>query len=113
MPGKLHIANLNCTTTDRDLERLFAGHGTVRSARVTTAAASDRSAGSGIVEMGTDDEGDAAIVALDGRPFRGHPLFVNWATTRNETDAAHSSLFGPMNMTADAPSHPAHCPGAG
>ena len=53
------------------------------------------------IEMETDEQGAAAIAGFNGWRHGGGRLAVGWATHRHETDAEHTSLFGPMNMTAD------------
>ena len=52
-------------------------HGTVVSAQVIMDRESGRSKGFGFVEMGTDDEAQAAISALNGRSVGGRNLRVN------------------------------------
>jgi len=101
MSTKLHVTNLSPGVTNPELVRLFAAHGPVLAARVTTFPRSGRSTGGAIVDMGSEAAGDAAIEALDGRDLAGRPMGVAPATPRDETDAAGTSLFGPMNMIAD------------
>lgn len=102
MSTKLHVANLSPGVSNPDLAQLFAAHGAVLEARVTTYHDSERSTGSAIVDMASEAGGDAAIKALDGQDLGGRPMAVAPATPRDETDAAGTSLFGPMNMMADA-----------
>jgi RNA recognition motif-containing protein len=107
MSTKLHITNLNpAAASDSDVERLFSPHGRVLSARVSTHPDAGPPAESAIVEMESESAAAAAIRALDGSDFAGRALVVAPATRRNETDAAGTSQFGPMNMTADADEHP-------
>ena len=101
MSTKLHVANLSPAVRSPELARLFAEHGPVLDARVSTYADSERSRGVAIVDMASEAAGDAAIEALDGRELAGRPMAVAPATPRNETDAAGTSLFGPMNVTAE------------
>lgn len=101
MSTKLHVANLSPAVHSPELARLFAEHGPVLDARVTTFPDSGRSTGVAIVDMASEAAGDAAIEALDGRELAGRPMAVAPATPRNETDAAGTSLFGPMNITAE------------
>jgi len=65
--------------TSNDLEQLFAAHGTVVSASVITDRDTGRSKGFGFVEMGTDEEAQAAISALNGKSQDGRNLTVNEA----------------------------------
>jgi RNA recognition motif-containing protein len=76
---RLYVGNLNYNLTKNDLEQLFAAHGTVVSAQVITDRDTGRSKGFGFVEMGTDEEAQAAISALNGKPQGGRNLTVNEA----------------------------------
>jgi len=62
-----------------DLEQMFAAHGTVASAQIITDRETQRSKGFGFVEMGTDQEAQAAIAALNGKSIEGRALTVNEA----------------------------------
>ena len=82
MGKKLFVGNLSFSTTSADLEALFAEAGTCESAAVITDRATGRSRGFGFVEMGSDQDAQAAIQALDGVEFDGRPLKVNEARER-------------------------------
>jgi cold-inducible RNA-binding protein len=84
MEAKLYVGNLPYTTTDADLQSLFAQAGTVTSASVVKDRDSGRSKGFGFVEMSSDAEAQAAISALDGKDFQGRTLKVNIARPREE-----------------------------
>jgi RNA recognition motif-containing protein len=77
--NRLYVGNLPYGINDGSLEQLFAAHGTVRSAKVITDRDSGRSKGFGFVEMGSDQEAQAAISALNGKPLEGRNLTVNEA----------------------------------
>ncbi len=79
MGKKLYVGNLSYTVDKSGLEALFAGYGTVTSAQVINDRESGRSKGFGFVEMGTDQEAQAAISALNGKNIDGRPLTVNEA----------------------------------
>ncbi len=79
MGKKLYVGNLGYGIGSSDLERLFTAHGTVRSAEVITDRATGRSKGFGFVEMGTDQEAQAAIAALNGKEIEGRSITVNEA----------------------------------
>ena len=68
MGKKLYVGNLSYNISNSDLENLFTAHGTVRSAQVIMDRDTGRSKGFGFVEMGTDQEAQAAISALNGKP---------------------------------------------
>jgi len=76
---RLYVGNLSYNMTSNDLEQLFAAHGTVVSASVITDRDTGRSKGFGFVEMGTDEEAQAAISALNGKSQDGRNLTVNEA----------------------------------
>jgi RNA recognition motif-containing protein len=84
MGSKLYVSNLSYDITDAMLEQLFAAHGTVRSARVIVDRDTGRSRGFGFVEMGSDQEAQAAIAALNGQKVGGRTLNVNEARPRTE-----------------------------
>jgi RNA recognition motif-containing protein len=79
MGKKLYVGNLAYTVGDADLNKMFAAHGTVRSAQVITDRATGQSKGFGFVEMGADQEAQAAIAALNGKQMGGRTLTVNEA----------------------------------
>src|SRR4051794_413458 len=79
MGKKLYVGNLGYGVTDNDLSALFAAHGTVQSAQVIMDRDTGRSKGFGFVEMGSDQEAQAAIAALNNQEMNGRPLTVNEA----------------------------------
>jgi RNA recognition motif-containing protein len=79
MGKKLYVGNLAYGVTDSDLEQMFAAHGTVQSAQVIMDRDTGRSKGFGFVEMGSDQEAQAAIAALNGKEVDGRSLTVNEA----------------------------------
>jgi RNA recognition motif-containing protein len=84
MGQKLYVGNLSYDTTSSDLEQLFSQHGTVQSAEVINDRDSGRSKGFGFVEMGSDEEAQAAITALNGQQHDGRTLTVNEAKPRED-----------------------------
>ena len=84
MSKKLYVGNLSYSTTSSDLEQLFGQHGTVQSAEVISDRETGRSKGFGFVQMGSDDEAQAAIAALNGQEHDGRPLTVNEAKPRED-----------------------------
>ena len=79
----IYVGNLSFTATDAALEQAFGAFGTVTRAKVITDRDSQRSRGFGFVEMENDDEGRAAIEALNGSDLDGRTLVVNEARPRN------------------------------
>src|SRR5580692_7478064 len=84
MGKKLYVGNLAYGVTDSDLEQLFGAHGTVQSAQIIMDRDTGRSKGFGFVEMGTDQEAQAAIAALNGKEVDGRSLTVNEARPKTE-----------------------------
>jgi cold-inducible RNA-binding protein len=84
MGNKLYVGNLSYNTTGSDLEQLFSQHGTVQSAEVIADRETGRSKGFGFVQMGSDQEAQAAITALNGQQHDGRALTVNEAKPREE-----------------------------
>ena len=67
MGNKLYVGNLSYNVTSADLQQLFAPFGTVQSAQVIEDRDTQRSKGFGFVEMGSDQEAQAAIEAMNAR----------------------------------------------
>ncbi len=82
MGTKLYVGNLSYNVTSDDLRELFSPHGAVSSAEVITDRDSGRSKGFGFVEMGSAQEAQAAISALNGQQHDGRTLTVNEARPR-------------------------------
>ena len=81
---KLYVGNLSYETTDAALEQMFAAHGTVKSAQVIMDRDTGRSKGFGFVEMGSDNEAQQAIQAMNGQQVDGRSLTVNEAKPRED-----------------------------
>ena len=78
----IYVGNLPYNTTDGDLEQAFAAHGAVDRAKVIIDRNTGRSRGFGFVEMANDDEGRAAVEAMNGQDMGGRALNVNEARPR-------------------------------
>lgn len=76
---KLYVASLPYSITDEELAQFFAQVGTVVSASVMKDKMTRRSRGFGFVEMGTEEEANAAIEKLHGADMGGRTLVVNMA----------------------------------
>jgi len=84
MAVKLYVGNLPYSTTDADLQQLFAEYGTVESASVINDRESGRSKGFGFVELADADQAKVAIDALNGKEFSGRNIVVNEARPRED-----------------------------
>lgn len=94
MAKKLYVGNLTYEVTNSELERLFQPHGQVESAQVIMDRETGRSKGFGFVEMGTQQEAQAAIQALNGQDSNGRALTVNEARPREERGDRAKSGYG-------------------
>jgi len=79
MGKKLYVGNLSYDVDSSALGDLFTPHGTVASAQIITDRDTGQSKGFGFVEMGSDQEAQAAIAALNGKDNGGRALTVNEA----------------------------------
>ena len=84
MSTKLFVGNLSFNTTDNDLTDAFAAHGTVVEASVMMDRMSGRPRGFGFVTMGSPEEAQKAIEAMNGQPLDGRNLTVNIARPKEE-----------------------------
>jgi RNA recognition motif-containing protein len=84
MGKRLYVGNLAYSVESSELEQLFSQYGTVQSAEVVADRETGRSKGFGFVEMGSDDEAQAAIASLNGQQHGGRALTVNEAKPREE-----------------------------
>ena len=84
MGSKLYVGNLSYNVTNSDLEQMCSPHGTVRSAEVIQDRDTGRSKGFGFVQMGSDQEAQAAVSALNGQEHDGRALTVNEAKPRED-----------------------------
>ena len=96
MSNKLYVGNLSYSVRDADLQQHFSAFGDVQSAKVMMERDTGRSKGFGFVEMGSAEEAQAAIDALNGQPLDGRNLTVNIARPM-EPRAPRSGGFGGGN----------------
>jgi len=82
MGKRLYVGNLSYDVDSSELEQLLSEHGTVESAEVVSDRMTGQSKGFGFVEMGSDEQAQAAIEALNGQEVKGRPLTVNEARPR-------------------------------
>ncbi len=83
MSQRIYVGNLSFSSSESDVETLFAAYGSVQSCALPTDRDTGRPRGFGFVEM---DQADAAkaIQALNGQDFQGRTLTVNEARPRGD-----------------------------
>jgi RNA recognition motif-containing protein len=82
MGRKLYVGNLPYSATEQSLRDAFSASGTVDSVALITDRDTGQSKGFGFVEMGTDQEAQAATQAMNGATLDGRQIKVNEAKPR-------------------------------
>src|SRR5512138_1762926 len=80
----IYVGNLPFTVSEDDVRLAFAAYGTVSSVAIIKDRETGQSRGFAFVEMPNNDEGNAAINNLNGKPLKGRALKVNEARPREE-----------------------------
>ena len=78
----IFVAKLNFDTRESDLQEAFEAYGDVDSVQIIIDKFTGRSKGFGFVEMPNDDEGQAAIDALNEQELDGRSIVVKKAEPR-------------------------------
>jgi RNA recognition motif-containing protein len=91
---KLFVGNLSFNTTENDLHDAFAAHGTVVEANLMVDRVSGRPRGFGFVTMGTPEEAQKAIEAMNGASLGGRNLTVNIARPKTERPGGGGGFGG-------------------
>ncbi len=80
----IYVGNMSSGTGEADLRQAFEAHGNVASVILIKDKITGQPKGFGFVKMASDDEGRAAITALNGRDLQGNTLNVNVARPRSD-----------------------------
>ncbi len=84
MEYKLYVGNLSYTTSETDLQTLFAQAGAVKSVALIKDRDSGRSKGFAFVEMENQQDMQNAISMFNGKDFQDRALSVSIARPREE-----------------------------
>ena len=85
MGSRLYVGNLPFSVDEHELRELFGQNDrTVNEVKLITDRDTGRPRGFGFVEMGSDEEAEAAIRELNGYELQGRPLTVNEARERSQ-----------------------------
>lgn len=84
MSTKLFVGNLSFNLTENDLHDAFSAHGTVVETNLMMDRASGRSRGFAFVTMGSAEEAEKAVEAMNGAALDGRNLTVNLARPRED-----------------------------
>lgn len=81
---KIFVGNLSFDSSEADVRRAFEDHGEVASVQILTDRETGQPRGFGFVEMGSDEQAEQAIAAMDGAMLNSRPLRVNEARPRED-----------------------------
>ncbi len=78
-PKKLFVGSIAFTTTEQELQELFAQYGEIVDLKLITDKMTGRSKGIAFVEYATEEQAQAALSATNNVDFGGRTLFVSVA----------------------------------
>ena len=84
MATKLFVGNLSFNSTEGDVLDLFKTAGNVVKCELIVDKFTNKSRGFAFVEMGTQEEANAAVAQLNGKELDGRALTVNEARPRED-----------------------------
>jgi RNA recognition motif-containing protein len=94
MGRKLYVGNLPYEVGETELQDLFGQSGSVESVTVMRDQLTGRARGFAFVEMGSDEEAQTAITALNGAQVGGRNLTVNEARPKPARTGGGGGGFG-------------------
>jgi RNA recognition motif-containing protein len=94
MGRKLYVGNLPYEVGETELQELCGQSGAVESVTVMRDQMTGRARGFAFVEMGTDEEAQQAITALNGTSVGGRTLTVNEARPKPERSGGGGGFGG-------------------
>ena len=84
MSTKLYLGNLPSDVTEDDLRNMLSQHGPVNEIAVVMDKFTGRPRGFAFASMNTQEAANAAILALNGKDWKGRALTVNEARPPRE-----------------------------
>lgn len=84
---KLYVGNLNFDANEEQVRELFGTHGTVEDVKIVMDRFSGRSRGFAFVRMDSSESANKAKEGLNGQPFQGKTLVIDFARTEQERGA--------------------------
>jgi cold-inducible RNA-binding protein len=84
MGTKLYVGNLPFDVTEGDLRTMLSEHGPVNEIAVIMDKITGQARGFAFATMNTPEAANAAILALNGKDWKGRSLTVNEARPREE-----------------------------
>lgn len=83
---KLYVGNLNFDANEDQVKELFGTFGEVAEVKIVMDRFSGRSRGFAFVRMATSDDAGKAKESLNGQPFQGKALVIDWARAEQRND---------------------------
>ena len=80
----IYVGNLSYEATQDDLRQAFEAHGEVTSVSIIMDKMTGRARGFAFATMNTEEGAKAAILALNGKDWKGRALTVNEARPRED-----------------------------
>ena len=105
MNTKLFVGNLSFNTTENDLQDAFAAHGTVTEANLMTDRTTGRPRGFAFVTMGSPEEAQKAISAMNGARLGDRNITVNEARPKEERGGGGGGFRGGGHDRGDRRGH--------
>ncbi|MDD2594683.1 MAG: RNA-binding protein [Bacteroidales bacterium] len=96
----IFISNLSYSVKEADLQKAFEQYGEVQLVKIITDKFTGRSKGFGFVEM-SDENGQAAIDALNGTTFFDRELKVAVARPKEEREDRRDRGYGRNDRRSD------------
>jgi RNA recognition motif-containing protein len=87
MSTKLYVGNFSFDVTESDLRDMLSAHGPVNEIAVVMDKLTGRPRGFAFATMNTEEGSKAAILALNGKEWKGRALTVTEARPRVERSA--------------------------
>ncbi len=81
---KLYVGNLSYRASEDEIRHVFEAFGGVESVTIIKDRETGRSKGFAFVDMNSQEAGEAAIAAMNGKDFGGRNLTVNEARPKTE-----------------------------
>jgi len=94
MSTKLYVGNLSFDVTENDVRDMLSQHGPVNEINVIMDKMTGRPKGYAFATMSTEEGAKAAILALNGKDWKGRPLTVNEARPREERSGGSRGYGG-------------------
>jgi cold-inducible RNA-binding protein len=94
MSTKLYVGNLPFDVTEEDLRNMLSQHGPVNEIAVVMDKITGRARGFAFATMNTEESAKAAMVALNGKDWKGRALTVNEARPREERSGGGGGGYG-------------------